>query len=81
MPPAFGSCHWRSAVMWINVVYSLEWGFVLRVGWSGVSPLFAGFEADAANQTARELVQKLPKELMPNPPAVIMDEMLSQAGK
>ena len=46
-----------------------------------MSPLFAGFEADAANQTARELVQKLPKELMPNPPAVIMGEMLSHAGK
>jgi hypothetical protein len=35
----------------------------------------------AANQTARELVQKLPKELMPNPPAVIMGKMLSHAGK
>ena len=35
--------------------------------------MFAGFKADAANQTR--------EGTMPNPPAIVMGEMLSHAGK
>jgi hypothetical protein len=38
-------------------------------------------QAEGANQSAREAVERVFKDLLPNPPTIIMGEVVSHTGK